>query len=305
MISIVVPFYNERDSVEKLFYRLREVCARMSEEHEFIFVDDGSHDGTIDRMKKLSPLRIIRLARNYGQTQALGVGIRHARGDIIITLDGDLENDPADIPLLLQKLHEGYDVVSGWRKNRWNDKLFSRRIPSSIANTLISVVSGVQLHDHGCALKAYRRFVLERVRLTGEMHRMIAAYAAREGARVAEVHVHFHPRVHGASKYGLSRTFRVLLDILAFHFFYKYAHRPIHFFGGAGFLSFFIGFLAFLGMLYFKYFLGTSFIQTPLPVVVALCVIIGFQFILMGLLAEIVARNVSVDEGLKFTMFEN
>ncbi|MSR76562.1 MAG: glycosyltransferase [Candidatus Ryanbacteria bacterium] len=290
-ISIIVPFYNEEQSVRELHERLLGVMQSSQYVFEIIFVDDGSKDGTFTQIKKCSPVIALRLRHNYGQTQALAAGIREAQGDLIITLDGDLENDPADIPALLAKLEEGYDVVSGWRKDRWHDSFFTRRLPSALANRCISVVTGVSLHDHGCTLKAYRRRALEHMTFSGDMHRMIAAYAAREGARLAEIPVHFTPRKHGKSHYGLSRTFKVLLDIFAFHFFYRYARRPIHFFGGAGFASLFVGCILFFSMLYLKYHWGTSFIKTPLPVLIALFVIIGFQFILMGLLAEIITRT--------------
>jgi glycosyltransferase involved in cell wall biosynthesis len=241
-------------------------------------------------MTKLHPIVAVRLKKNSGQTQALAAGIAHAQGEIIVTMDGDLENDPADIPFLLHKLEEGYDIATAWRKNRWKESALRRRLPSALANMLVSWVSGVRLHDHGCNLRAYRKEVFHSLKLTGEMHRMIPAYAIAAGARVAELPVRFEPRRHGVSKYGLSRIFKVLLDIIALHFFHKYAKRPIHFFGGIGFVNLFLGGSAFLSMVFLKYGKGISFIQTPLPILSAFFVIIGFQFILMGLLAEIVVR---------------
>ena len=294
-ISVVVPLYNEERVVVKLHTILRETMDALGAEYEIIFVDDGSRDGTFKVMSNLSPLTAIRLKSNFGQTQALAAGIKLAKNNAIVLMDGDLENDPRDIPKLLQTLDEGYDIVSGWRRDRWKDRMFSRRFPSTFANLLISFVSGVKLHDHGCTLKAYRREVLDKIHFTGDMHRMIAAYAAREGARITEIPVRFEPREYGKSHYGFSRTFKVLLDILAFHFFYKYAQKPIHFFGGVGFLSFFVSFITFCIMLYLKYFRNTTFIQTPLPVLTALFAIIGFQFILMGLLAEIFVRERNAD----------
>ena len=290
LVSVVVPFYNEQETITEIHQRLKEALLALPYSWEFIFVDDGSCDRTFAIIKTLKPVIAIRLRKNFGQTQALAAGIAHAHGEIIVTMDGDLENDPADIPLLLTKLEEGYDIVSGWRKERWKNKWVTRRFPSALANLLISWVSGIRLSDHGCTLKAYRRWVLDSISLAGEMHRMIAAYAAREGARVLEIPIRFEPRRFGKSNYGLSRTFKVLLDILALHFFHKYAKRPIHFFGGIGFFSFFISAITFFVMMYYKYFGGKTFIETPLPVLTTLFVIIGFQFILMGLLAEIVVR---------------
>ena len=289
-ISVVVPFFNEAESVVELHRLLAGVLTGTHKPFEIFFVDDGSTDGTWAEMQKLQGVRTIRLRRNYGQTAALSVGIKEAEGDVIVTMDGDLENDPADIPHLLEKLEEGYDIVSGWRLDRWQDKFFSRRMPSAMANWLISFVTGVHLHDHGCTLKAYRADILKHVHLTGDMHRMIAAYAARGGARVAELPVRFEPRKHGVSKYGFSRTFKVLLDILAFHFFYKYARRPMHFFGAVGFLSFFLACIVGAWALYLRIFEDIHFIRTPLPILVAIFIVVGFQFILMGLLAEIVSR---------------
>ena len=289
-ISVIVPLFNEAESVGELSGVLLQTLASLGKSFEIILVDDGSTDGTWRELSKLQGVRAIRLRRNFGQTAALSVGIKEAQGDVIITMDGDLENDPADIPKLLQKLEEGYDIVSGWRRDRWQDKLFSRRLPSAAANWLISFVTGVTLHDHGCTLKAYRSDLLKHTQLTGDMHRMIAAYAARAGARIAEIPVGFRPRRHGVSKYGFSRTFKVLLDILAFHFFYKYARRPMHFFGAIGFLSFFLSFIVAVFTFYLRIVENIHFIRTPLPILVAIFVVVGFQFILMGLLAEIISR---------------
>lgn len=291
MISIVVPFYNERESVRELHTRLLGVLSKIGGTHEIIFVDDGSGDGTFEEIKKLPQVRGFRFTRNFGQTAAFGCGIENAKGDIIVTLDGDLENKPEDIPDLLAKLDQGYDVVAGWRKNRWNSEFFTRRLPSVLANMLISRITGVRLHDHGCNLRAYRRHVFQGVFFNGEMHRMLAAYLGMHGARVIEVPVSYAPRIYGKSKYGLSRTFKVLLDVLAFYFFQKYATRPMHFFGYAGFISMGFGFLTFLWALTLRIWQGTHFNRTPLPELVAIFVVVGFQFILMGLLAEILMRS--------------
>jgi len=296
-ISVIVPFFNEVENIKELHSKLTAVLKNLNMPSEIIFVDDGSKDGSFEVMKNLSPLITLRLRKNYGQSAALDAGIKKSRGDIVITMDGDLENDPEDIPLLLNKLEEGYDVVSGWRKNRWLKQRFSRRIPSVLANRLISFITRVNLHDHGCTLKAYRREILNHLRLQGEKHRLIAAYAAIMGASIAEIPVKYSPRKYGSSKYGPLRIFKVLLDVFALMFFNKYANRPIHFFGGMGFASFLLSIIAFLGMLYFKFFLKISFIQTPLPTLVVLFAIIGFQFVLMGLLAEIfIQKNNSQEE---------
>ncbi|MDA1334975.1 MAG: glycosyltransferase family 2 protein, partial [bacterium] len=258
-ISVVVPFYNEIDSVAALYTRLLSVLGSTGKPFEIIFVDDGSTDKTYEEIKKLEDVRAIRLRRNSGQTAAMGVGIKEARGDIIITLDGDLENQPEDIPMLLHELEKGNDIVTGWRRERWQKQFLTRRIPSKIANGLISFVTGAKLHDHGCNFRVYRKKILEGIVFSGDMHRMIAAYALREGGKITELPIRFEARKFGVSKYGLSRTFKVLLDILAFHFFYKYARRPIHFFGALGFMSFFVGALTSFFALYLKIFTDTNF----------------------------------------------
>ena len=291
ILSIVVPFFNEARSVAPLHARICEALRPLGS-FELIFVDDGSVDTTFQEIQKQRPVTALRLARNFGQTAALAAGIARATGDTIVTLDGDLENNPLDIPKLVSKLEEGFDVVSGWRKNRWQGQWFTRRLPSFIANFFISAATGAKLHDHGCTLKAYRREALVHLKLYGEMHRMIAAYARLfSRARLAEVPVAYTPRQFGKSNYGVLRSFKVVLDLVAIRFFYKYANRPMHFFGAVGFFSFFFGLLAFVGMLYFKYALGITFIETPLPILTGICIIIGVQFILMGLLAELILRS--------------
>ena len=269
-ISVVAPFYNEEGSVKELYERLLAALKKLGDSHEIIFIDDGSADATFEEMKKLAPLTAIRLRKNYGQTAALAAGIDAASGEIIVAIDGDLENQPEDMPRLLEKMKEGFDVVSGWRQDRWKGQGLRRRPLSKIANWLISFVTKTNLHDHGCTLKVYKADVLKQLNLYGDMHRMIAAYAVLNGAKVAEIPVKHVPRKYGKSKYGVTRTFRVLLDLIVVKFFAKYSNRPMHFFGGAGFWSFFLGFLTFLLMIYFKYFGGKTFIQTPLPIVTGL-----------------------------------
>lgn len=291
MISVIVPFYNERESVQELYGRIKTVLEKIGQPFEIIFVDDGSTDGTFSEIKKCSPVRGIRLTRNFGQTAAFGAGVANSKGDIVVTMDGDIENQPEDIPLLLKKLGDDFDVVAGWRQNRWKNEFLTRRIPSVLANALISWTTGVKLHDHGCSLRVYRRPVFNGLSFHGEMHRMLAAYLGLNGARIAELPVTYVSRRHGKSKYGLSRTFRVLLDVLAFYFFRTYASRPMHFFGYAGFVSTGLGFLTFLAALYLRLFEGLHFNRTPLPELVVLFVVVGFQFVLMGLLAEILVRG--------------
>jgi len=291
MISVVVPLYNERGSVRELHERLVTVLTSLGKPFEIIFVDDGSTDGTFEVVKELSPVCGLRLARNEGQTAAFGSGIERAKGDVVVTMDGDLENRPEDIPKLLKKLEEECDVAAGWRQGRWAGQFFTRRIPSQAANWLISRATGIRLHDHGCSLRAYKKAVFKDVRFIGEMHRMLAAHVGSRGARIVEVPVGHDPRRHGVSKYGLSRTFRVLLDVVAFYFFKRYARRPMHFFGYIGFVSIFLGGLVFLWALWYRLALEVHFNRTPLPILVAIFVVIGFQFILMGLLAETVMRK--------------
>lgn len=296
MISIVVPFLNERESIGELYSRIISVMNNLGLPFEIIFVDDGSHDGTFDEIKKLKQIRAFRFRRNFGQTAAFGCGIENAKGDIVVTMDGDLENLPEDIPALLQKIDEGYDVVAGWRQRRWPGQFMTRKLPSILANALISRMTGVRLHDHGCNLRAYRREVFRGVVFRGEMHRMLAAYLGMHGAKVTEIRISSARRKYGTSKYGLSRTFKVLLDVLAFYFFREYATRPMHFFGYIGFLCIGFGAITFLFSLYLRVFAALHFNRTPLPVLVAIFVVIGFQFILMGLLAEILTRRTNGSE---------
>ncbi len=290
LISVIIPIYNEAPSLKELYQGLVKVLNDIRAPFEVIFVNDGSTDKSEKILERLGPARIFHLKRNYGQTIALEVGIQAAKGDIIITMDGDLENMPEDIPLLIKKLNEGYDVVSGWRKDRWKKSLISRRLPSFLANRLLSYVSGLKLHDFGCMLKVYKREAFENISFSGDMHRLILAYMAKQGLAIAEIPVQFSPRRYGQSKYGIKRTFDVLIDIFAFYFFEKFHNKSLHFFGVAGFISFILSILAFIGMLIFKYLKGITFVQTPLPFLTVSFTIVGFQFILMGLIAELIYR---------------
>jgi glycosyltransferase involved in cell wall biosynthesis len=291
-LSIVVPVYNEAKSLAELHSRLVSVLQKLNKEYEIIFVDDGSQDDSFQTMQKLAPLKAVRLKRNYGESTALGVGFSLSSGDIIITVESDLEISPEDIPLILNKLDEGFDMSIGWRQKRWGGNFFSRYLPSFFANNLISWVSGIKLHDNGCMLRAYRREILNWAHMTGERHRMFAVFVALEGGKIGEVPISFSKRKHGKSAYGISRSFKVVLDLLVFYFFRRYALRPIHFFGGAGFTSLFFGFLSFLWATYLKFFDGVNYNRSPLMSLVAIFIVVGFQFILMGLLAEFFVERV-------------
>lgn len=288
-LSVVIPAYNEEENVVELHRRLD---AALTDTAEIIFVDDGSRDGTWDRLRELADadprVRIIRFRRNYGQTAALSAGIDHARGDIIIPMDSDLQNDPADIGRLLQKLDEGNDVVSGWRVDRKDP--FHRRLPSQLANYLISWLSGVRLHDYGCSLKAYRRSALEDVRLYGEMHRFVPIYASWSGARVAEIPVTHHPRTRGKSNYGMERTIKVVLDLIVVKFLANYATKPIYVFGGFGVFSMFLALAVFGLMVYLKVAGIRDFVATPLPLAVVMLGLVACLSILLGLVAELTVR---------------
>ena len=293
-VSVVIPLYNEEDNVVPLLDELLSELAKLSRTHEVICVDDGSRDKTFARLQEYAAreprLRVIRFRLNFGQTAAMSAGIEAARGDVIVPMDGDLQNDPADIGKLLGQLDAGYDVVSGWRRDR-QDKEFGRKLPSRIANRLISAISGVRLHDYGCSLKAYRRDVLRDVKLYGEMHRFIPIYASWQGARVTEMVVNHRTRRAGASKYGLSRTFKVLLDLMVVKFLASYATKPIYVFGGFGFVSLALALGAFLWALYYKLAGLKSFVETPLPLVTVMFTLVGALSLLMGLLAELVIRT--------------
>jgi glycosyltransferase involved in cell wall biosynthesis len=293
MLSITIPLYNEEENIAPLYERLIRELERLARPFEIILVNDGSTDGSeraLDALGAQDPrVKVIHFRRNFGQTAAMMAGIRYASGDIIVPMDGDLQNDPADIPKLLAKLDEGYDVVSGWRQDR-KDHTLRRNFPSRVANLLISRISGVRLHDYGCSLKAYRKEVVKGVKLYGEMHRFIPIYASWEGGRVTEVPVSHHARIHGESKYGVDRVVKVVLDLIVVKFLAGYANRPIYVFGGFGIAAIGLALAAGLWAVYLKLFEATSFIQTPLPLLVVMLVVTGGMSILMGLLAEIIMR---------------
>ena len=291
MISIIIPIFNEEANIEKLCHNIIEAMETIN--YEVILIDDGSTDNSENILKivtkKYNAFKLLSLKRNYGQTAAMQAGFDHAQGEIIIPMDGDLQNDPKDIPNLITKIHEGFDVVSGWRKERL-DKKFTRILPSKMANILISKISGIHLHDYGCTLKAYRKEVLNDIKLYGEMHRFIPIYASWEGAKVTEIAVKHHPRMAGKSKYGLSRIPKVILDLLVIRFFDKSLDRPIHLFGKFGLVMFFIAIILSLFAIYLKIFMNTSFILTPLPLLAVFFAMSGLLCIFLGLVAEIQSR---------------
>jgi len=299
-ISVVIPVYNEEDNVVILHERLVAALEVADRGYEVIFVNDGSTDRTGANLQSIAAkdakVKVVNFRRNFGQTAAMMAGIDYAAGDIVVGLDGDLQNDPADIPRLVAKLDEGYDVVSGWRRHR-KDAALRRNFPSRIGNWLISKLSGVPLHDYGCTLKAYRRDVIKGVRLYGEMHRFIPIYASWQGGRVTEIPVNHFPRIHGQSKYGLERIVKVVLDLVVVKFLASYANKPIYVFGGFGLISIAIAFLAGVLAVYLKLFRGVSFISTPLPLLVALAFITGVMSVLMGLIAEIIMRTYYESQG--------
>ena len=300
MLSIVIPVYNEQDNVFPLHERLSAALQQIGQDYEVIIVNDGSSDLTEDNLKSIAAtdprFKIVNFRRNFGQTAAMMAGIDFSSGDIIVGLDGDLQNDPADIPKLLDKLAEGYDVVSGWRVNR-KDAALKRNLPSRMANWLISTISGIHLHDYGCSLKAYKKHVVKDVKLYGEMHRFIPIYASWQGGKVAEIPVDHHPRIHGSSKYGLERVVKVLLDLMVVKSLASYANKPIYVFGGFGLLSIAFSVAVGLWALYLKFFEDKSFISTPLPLLVVLAFITGIMSILMGLIAEIIMRTYYESQG--------
>ncbi len=293
-ISLVIPCYNEEESVDELVTEVGAVLDRHQLDAEIILIDDGSRDKTWEKLVahvgREPRLRLIRFRRNFGQTAAMVAGMDFARGDVIIPLDADLQNDPNSIPALMAKIDEGYDVVSGWRKDR-QDAFMSRKLPSRIANALISKVSGVHLHDYGCTLKAYRREVLDPVHLYGEMHRFIPIYASWTGAKVTEVPVNHRARKYGASKYGIGRTFKVILDLLVVKFLGSFGTKPIYFFGSLGLLLCALGIASEAWTLYDKYMWGVWAHRNPFLIIGVFLFMVGTQSLFLGLLAEIGIRT--------------
>ena len=293
MISNVIPVFNESANIATLYERTVKEIDKIKILFEIIFINDGSKDNTETKIKEIvekdSRIKLITFSRNFGQTAAMQAGIDYAKGDVIVPMDGDLQNDPQDIQKLLAKLNEGYDVVSGWRKNRADNALI-RNFPSKVANKIISIISGVHLHDYGCTLKAYKKWTIKQISLYGEMHRFIPIYAYWMGGRVTEIPVIHHSRIHGKSKYGLNRAFKVILDLLVIQFLFHYSVKPIYIFGGFGFFSLLIGFISGSYAIYLKLAEGLHFIRTPLPLLTVMCLITGVMCILMGLLAEMIVR---------------
>ncbi len=292
-LSLFLPVLDEEENLRPMHAKIASALNALGKSAEIIYVDDGSTDRSFAVLKEIAAgddrVRVISLRRNYGQTAAMSAGIDAAKGNILIPMDADLQNDPADIARLLEKLDEGYDVVSGWRKNR-QDKMISRKIPSQIANRVISWIGGVKLHDYGCSLKAYRRDVIQDVKLYGEMHRFIPIYASWAGARVTEIPVDHHARTMGKSKYGISRTIKVIFDLMTIKFMAEYHTKPIYVFGTFGIIAFVLATIAGVWAIVLKIY-GTSFILTPLPVITVVMLAISVQFFLMGLLAELLVRT--------------
>ena len=293
-ISIVIPLYNEEESIPRLYDELVKAIANYGQPAEVIIIDDGSRDRSFALLSDIAAqdprFTIIRFRRNFGQTAGFAAGFAQARGDVVITMDADLQNDPMDIPLLMAKIDEGYDIVSGWRKDR-QDRFLDRRLPSMMANRLISNVTDVRLHDYGCSLKAYRRDVLQHVRLYGELHRFVPALASQAGGTVTEGPVNHRARQYGESRYGISRTIRVMLDLINVWFLGAYSTRPIHVFGTLGFASAALGIVVGVYLSFLKIFLGQSIGNRPLLLLAVLLVVIGVQLVTMGLLGEMITRT--------------
>ncbi len=293
-LSIVVPIYNEEENVPALYNKVCEALESSGLEYELILVDDGSSDGSLSALKVIatrdSKVKVVSFRRNFGQTAAMAAGFNAACGRVVVPMDGDLQNDPRDIPRLLAKIEEGYDVVSGWRKDR-QDTFINRKLPSVIANSLISHMTGVYLHDYGCTLKAYRREVLDGINLYGEMHRFVPALASQVGAKVAELPVNHFPRLYGKSKYGISRTMRVILDLMTVKFLLAYSTKPIQLFGKWGVYTLGAGFVSGAATLYMKLFEQMSMNRNPLLILTAFLLFMGVQFIVLGLLGELNART--------------
>ena len=293
-LSIVVPIYNEEENIQNLYDELTEVLEPLNLDYEIICAEDGSQDGSFERLRALARqdnrVKVIRFRRNFGQTAGFSAGFAYASGDIVITIDADLQNDPASIPALLDKIHEGYDVVSGWRTNR-RDAFLTRRLPSKIANWLISRTTGIRVHDRGCSLRAHRREIVKEIRLYGELHRFVPDIASWIGAAMAEIPVNHRPRRFGKSKYGIGRTFRVILDLITIRFLQGYSTRPIHIFGKWGLVLGGLGFLLALWLTGEKLILGRSIGSRPALILAVLLMLMGVQLVSIGLLGEMIVRT--------------
>lgn len=293
-ISVVIPIYNEEENINELYVKLTNVLPSISENYEILFVDDGSTDNSFNILKGINKedknVKVIKFRRNFGQSAAISAGFDHSKGNVIITMDGDLQNDPADIPLLLEKIKEGYDVVSGWRVER-KDPFFTKKLPSKFSNWLASKLTGVKLHDFGCTLKAFRREAVENINLYGEMHRYIPALASWMGVSIAEVKVRHHPRQHGTSKYGITRLMRGMLDLITVKFLLSYSTRPLQLLGIPGIISFLVGFVIGAYLTIERLVFGMSIASRPLLLLAVLLLFLGAQFITMGLLGEIITRT--------------
>lgn len=299
-VSVVLPVYNEEDNIRLQYEEIRKALAPLKRSHEIVFIDDGSNDASPAILREIAAkdrsVKLVIFRRNFGQTAAMSAGIDFATGEIIVFMDSDLQNDPKDIGTLVGMIEEGYDVVSGWRKNR-KDRFLSRKLPSKIANALIARVTGVKLHDLGCSLKAYRGDLLKQVNLYGEMHRFIPIHASWLGARITELPVTHHARKYGQSKYGIKRTFKVLLDLVTVTFLGRYSTKPIYVFGGTGFLLFIFGILSFTAVVTMKILLNHSMTRNPLLLLTVLLVVLGVLFIQIGILAEILIRIYHESQG--------
>jgi glycosyltransferase involved in cell wall biosynthesis len=300
-LSIIIPVYNEAESLQLLMQALSNALSPLAIAWEVVFVDDGSKDNSAAVLEKLAAenpanIRVVILRRNFGQTTAIAAGIDYAQGEVIVLMDADLQNDPADIPMMLAKLDEGYDVVSGWRVNR-QDTFFTRTLPSRMANSLISWVTGVHLHDYGCTLKAYRREVITGFHLYGEMHRFIPVYANSVGARLVEVKVNHHARRFGKAKYGLERTLKVVLDLFTVKFLNSYVSTPIYLFGGSGSVMMILALFVLLFLFIRRTFFSVSVTTSPLFLISVMVAIMGFQSLLMGLIAELLMRTYHESQG--------
>jgi len=299
-VTVFIPVYNEEESLRPLQEKINQVFGGLNISYEVIYVDDGSKDKSFEILQEIAQanpsVKVVKFRRNYGQTAAMSAGIDHAQGKVLIPMDSDLQNDPQDIPRLLEKINEGYDVVSGWRKNR-KDTYIDRKLPSMIANKLISVISGVSLHDYGCSLKAYRSEVLKDIRLYGELHRFIPICASWAGARVTEIPVNHYERQFGKSKYGINRTFKVILDLFILKFLTDYLTKPIYFFGTISIASMVLSILAFVTAVWLRVFEGIQLDGTPLPVLGAMFFTVSVQILLIGVLADLVMRTYYESQG--------